>query len=66
MLFSDIAATIDGLGLADLSKALLNWVLSRPADRWALSSTKRILHQTQLFKGFTNKGIIIKIVKSQT
>ncbi|KAK4118086.1 hypothetical protein N657DRAFT_651646 [Parathielavia appendiculata] len=63
VLFSDIANTIDGLNLADPSKALLNCSTAGGQMATIVDDTNPY-YQTQLFDGFTNKGIIIKLVKS--
>jgi hypothetical protein len=63
ILFSDIAATIDGFALTDPSKALLN-CSTAGGQMGAIVDESNPFYQTQLFKGFTNKGIIIKLVKS--
>jgi hypothetical protein len=63
ILFSDIAATIGGLALADPSKALLN-CSTAGGQMGAIVNESNPFYQAQLFKGFTNKGIIIKLVES--
>jgi hypothetical protein len=65
VLFSDIAGTIDGLALADPSKALLN-CSTAGGQMGVIVDESNPYYQTQLFEGFTNKGIIIKLVKSPT
>ncbi|KAK8023662.1 hypothetical protein PG993_011728 [Apiospora rasikravindrae] len=63
VLFSDIAATIDGLGLEDPSKALLN-CSTAGGQMGTIVDEENSYYQTQLFDGFTNKGIVIKLVRS--
>jgi hypothetical protein len=63
VLFSDIAATIDGLTLDDPSQAPLNCSTAGGQMGTTVDETKPY-YQTQLFEGFTTKGIIIKLVKS--
>lgn len=63
VLFSDIAATIDGLTLEDPSKALLN-CSTAGGQMGVIVDEENPLYQTQLFEGFVNKGIIIKLVRS--
>jgi hypothetical protein len=63
VLFSDIAATIDGFMLADSSKALLG-CNTAGGQMGVIVNETNPYYQSQGFKGFTNKGIIIKLVKS--
>lgn len=63
VLFSDIAATIDGLALEDPTRALLN-CSTAGGQMGTIVDTENPLYQTQLFEGFTNKGIVIKLVRS--
>lgn len=63
VLFSDIAATIDGLTVDDPSQALLN-CSTAGGQMGTIVDEANPWYQTQLFEGFTNKGIIIKLVKS--
>ncbi|KAF9882226.1 hypothetical protein CkaCkLH20_00262 [Colletotrichum karsti] len=63
VLFSDIAATIDGFALEDPTRALLN-CSNAGGQMGTIVDTENPLYQTQLFEGFTNKGIIIKLVRS--
>lgn len=65
VLFSDIAATIDGITLADPSKALGN-CSTAGGQMGAIIDESSSHYQSQLFQSFTNKGIIIKLVKSPT
>ncbi|KAH6844587.1 hypothetical protein B0I37DRAFT_416189 [Chaetomium sp. MPI-CAGE-AT-0009] len=63
VLFADIAATIDGLTLDDPSTALLN-CNTTGGQMATIVDEASPSYQTQLFEGFTNKGIITKLVKS--
>ncbi|KAK3290913.1 uncharacterized protein B0H64DRAFT_410916 [Chaetomium fimeti] len=63
VLFADIAATIDGLTLEDPTTALLN-CSTAGGQMGTIVDEANPYYQTQLFEGFTNKGIIIKLVKS--
>ncbi|KAI9148706.1 putative beta- -glucanosyltransferase [Paramyrothecium foliicola] len=63
VLFSDIAATIDGMTLDDSSVAIANCSTAGGQMATIVDDTN-LLYRSSLFKGFTNKGIIIKVVKS--
>jgi hypothetical protein len=63
VLFSDIAATIDGLGLSDPTKALTACGTAGGQMGTIVNATDP-LYQSEEFNGFTNSGIIIKLVKS--
>lgn len=65
VLFSDIANTIDSVSLSDPSKALLNCDTAG-GQMGAIVDKSHVYYRTQMFRGFTNKGIVIKLVKSPT
>jgi len=63
ILFSDIATTIDGLGLNASAKSLVGCGTAG-GQMGAIFNTTDPYYESQLFDGFTSKGILIKIVKA--
>ncbi|KAF6813878.1 hypothetical protein CPLU01_14540 [Colletotrichum plurivorum] len=63
VLFSDIANTIDGLNLEDPAESLANCT-THGGQMATIVDEESIYYQSQLFEGFTNKGIVIKLVRS--
>lgn len=63
VLFSNIAATVDGIGLDDPSRALINCGTAG-GQMGTIVDESNFFYRAQMFEGFTNKGIVIKLVKN--